>query len=139
MSDSEPPVKKSTKKPSSVANANIARETRLKRIQERKDVELNKQLDKRIKERLNVKPEESDSDSSDEEVIVYEPVAKPRKSRAKSKPIDTPVKSQYTLDLEQQIQDMNSRFKKLEDSSKPPPRSMEDDMIKACKHRILNF
>jgi len=138
-----PKVKKA--KPSSVSNANIARETRLKRIQERKDAELNKQLDARLDAREKskkktptpVNTDESDS-SDDEEVIVYEPVIKPKKTKTKSKPIDVPVKSQHTLDLEKQLEDMNNRFKQLEESYKPK-RNVQDDMITACKHRILNF
>ena len=135
-----PKTKKS--KPSSVANAAIAREKRLNRIQERKDRELDEKIAAResVKKTKKVQTPVNTDESSDEDedVIVYEPVVKKSTKRVYKKKVQDPEPSNNkTIELEEQLAQMNKRFKQLEDSHNS--KNLNDQMINACKHKILNF
>lgn len=124
-------------KPSSVANAQIARASRLARIKERRDQELDEKIAAResVKKTKKVQTPDDSSESEDEDVIVYEPVVK--KSKRVYKKVQDPEPSNKTLELEQQLAEMNKKFKQLENTHNS--KNLNDQMINACKHKILNF
>lgn len=119
-------------KPSSINNANKAREIRLARIAERKRLESQKAS--KPKKKPPPSPISSDSDSSDEDVIVY----KPKKVQPKV------VQKRSSVNNNEDLIAEVKRLTLLLSKEKEPKEHKEEkkpnaELVSHMKHKILNF